>query len=336
MVTSGNKPNGIYIIGNESYEIIYGPEERAEIAALVNIIHPQQTSQSIRENLEMLHDCEMIFSGWGMAKLDEELLAAAPNLKVVFYGAGSIKGFVTEASWARGIRITSSYAANAVPVAEYTLSQIIFCLKHGWHRANEVRRDKAFLAHDPVPGSFGTTVGIVSLGMIGRIVCAMLRAFDVKVLVYDPFATEVDAEKLNVELTSLEDLFARSDVVSLHTPWLKETEGMITGKLLSSMKRGASFINTSRGAVVNEFEMIEVLALRPDMQAVLDVTWPEPPAADSPLYTLPNVALTPHIAGSQDLECRRMGRYIVQELRQFLNNGMLSWEISQEKSASMA
>jgi len=158
----------------------------------------------------------------------------------------------------------------------------------------------------------------------------------VKVLVYDPFATEVDAGKLNVELTSLEDLFARSDVVSLHTPWLKETEGMITGKLLSSMKCRASFINTSRGAVVNESEMIEVLASRPDMQAVLDVTWPEPPAADSPLYTLPNVALTPHIAGSQDLECRRMGRYMVQELRQFLNNGMLSWEISEEKSASLA
>jgi phosphoglycerate dehydrogenase-like enzyme len=102
------------------------------------------------------------------------------------------------------------------------------------------------------------------------------------------------------------------------------------------MKPGASFINTARGAIVREGEMIEVLRARPDLFAVLDVTYPEPPAPDSPLYTLPNVILTPHIAGSMDGECRRMGRYMVEELRRYVKGEPLRWGISRERAAVLA
>ncbi len=237
------------------------------------------------------------------------------------------------------IPITSAYAANAVPVAEYTLSQILFCLKRGWQHALAIKRAHSYgepPQHLPVPGAYGSTVGIVSLGMIGRMVCRHLQRFDLHVLAYDPFATAQDAAELQVELCSLEDLFRRADLVSLHTPLLPETIGLITGEHLASMKPGACLINTARGAIVREAEMIEVLAQRPDLFALLDVTYPEPPQPGSLLYTLDNVVLTPHIAGSLDGECRRMGRIVVDELRRFVAGEPLQWSVDHAQAAHMA
>jgi len=172
--------------------------------------------------------------------------------------------------------------------------------------------------------------------MIGRLVCSLLRPFDVRVIAYDPFATAETAASLGVTLGSLDECFARADVVSLHTPWLPETEKMITGAHFRSMRKDATFINTARGAVVDEPAMVEVLQQRPDLTAILDVTYPEPPKPGSPLYTLPNVILTPHIAGSMDTECRRMGRYAVDECRRFLAGQPLKWHVTRERAAALA
>jgi phosphoglycerate dehydrogenase-like enzyme len=243
---------------------------------------------------------------------------------------------VTPEFWERGIVVTSAYAMNAVPVSEYTLSQIFFCLKHGWQTVLAIKRDGSYPAKGPVPGGYQSIVGIVSLGVVGRLVCERLRPFDVKVIAYDPFVGADEAATLGVELCSLDDVFRRADVVSLHTPWLPETEGLITGAHFAVMKPGASFINTARGAIVREQEMIDVLSTRPDLFAVLDVTYPEPPVPGSPLYTLPNVVLTPHIAGSMSNECRRMGRLMVDELHRWLADEPLRWSISRERAAIMA
>ncbi len=171
---------------------------------------------------------------------------------------------------------------------------------------------------------------------MARRVRHLLQAFEVKVIAYDPYISEADAAQLGVELCSLEDLFRRADVVSLHTPWLKETKGMITGAHLAAMKPNATFINSARGAIVREKEMISQLQQRPDLYAILDVTYPEPPEPGSPLYTLPNVVLPPHIAGSRNQECQRMGRLVVEELERFLQGEPLQWAISQEQAEQMA
>ncbi len=326
---------GIYILGEASYNKIYGQAERDDISALVQI-KGQYDASAIQANLALLADVDFIFSGWGGPKLDEEFLAAAPNLKAVFYGSGTIKRLVTEEFWQKNIPITSAYAANAIPVAEFTLAEIIFSLKRGWHYAFSIKREGKYFKKGAVPGAFGTTVGLISLGMIGRYVCKLLKCLDVNIIAYDPFISKEVAADLGVTLCTLPEVFQQSDVVSLHTPWLKETENMITGELFASMKNEATFINTARGAVVNETEMIEVLKKRPDLYAVLDVTYPEPPVPDSPLYTLPNVIITPHIAGSMNRECERMGRYMVNELQLFLANKPLEWEISQAQAALLA
>ncbi len=326
----------LYLLDTRAYDVIYGPEERADLAALLDISAPPQTAESIRQDPHPLADAEVILSGWGCPRLDADFLDSAPKLQAVFYGAGSIRSIVTDAFWARTIPITSSYAANAVPVAEFTLSQIIFCLKRGWQHVFAIREQRSYVQRIPAPGAYGSTVGVISLGMIGRMVCHRLQALDVRVIAYDPFVDEADAVSLGVELCSLDDIFRRADIVSLHTPWLPETEGMITGAHFAMMKPGATFLNTARGAIVREQEMIDVLRERRDLLAVLDVVWPEPPATDSPLFTMENVVLTPHIAGSLDSECRRMGRIVVDEVRRFVQGEPLQWAISREQAAVMA
>jgi len=326
---------GLYILGAGNYEKIYGPEERDDVSELVDIYAPPQTPQSVAENPAILKDLEVILSGWGAPKLDQAFLDAAPNLKAMFYGAGSIRGFTTDEMWDRGIVVTSSYAANAVPVAEFCISQIIFSLKLGWRHLLEIKRTQEW-KRVPMPGAYGSTVGLISLGMIGRITLDMLKAYDVKVAVYSTSLTEEKAREMGVELCTLDEVFSKSDVVSLHTPNLPETRGMVKGSHFALMKKDATFINTARGAVVDEPAMIEVLQKRPDITALLDVTSPEPPAKESPLYTLPNVILTPHIAGSMDNECRRMGRYAVEQLRCFLEGKPMEWQISREAAERLA
>ncbi len=326
----------LFLLNSDAYHKIYSPAQQAAIANRVDLYAPPQTAQSVAADPTILHAAEIIFSGWGMPRMDAAFLAHCPNFKILFYGAGSIKHCTTDAFWARGIPITSSYAANAVPVAEFTLAQILLCLKKTWQHALAIKATGSYEKHHTVPGGYGSTVGIISLGMIGRMVCEHLRRFDLNVIAYDPFVTAEDAATLGLTLVGLDEIFQQADVVSLHAPWIDATVGMITGAHLAAMKAGATFINTARGAIVREQEMITVLQARPDLLAVLDVTYPEPPVAGSPLYTLPNVILTPHIAGSMDSECQRMGQIVLDELKRYLAGEPLQWAISQKQAAIMA
>lgn len=329
---------GLFVMDSDRFETVYGPAEREDIAGLLDIQWPPKTKAELARDPSILHDVEVIMASWGTPIMDEAFLASAPKLKAVFYGGGSVKGITTEAFWQRGIAITSGYGANARAVAEYALSQILFCLKRGWYFALALTRDGRYIPREtePAPGAYGSTVGVIALGMVGRRVCELLRPFDLKVVAHDPYATAETAEALGVELCDLDAVFQRADVITLHTPWLKTTEGMITGNHFASMKPYASFINTARGAIVREAEMIQVLRQRADLQAVLDVTDPEPPAPDSPLRILPNVVLTPHIAGSMFGECRRMGRFMVDELQRYLNGEPLHWRVAREMVATLA
>lgn len=326
---------GLLILWPQYVNVIYGEEEQRDIRKLVDIYAPPQTAESVKENPDILHDAEVIFSGWGAPTLDAGFLAHAPNLKVFLYGSGSIRGVATDAFWDRDLIICSAYGANGVPVAEYCLSQILFSLKLGWKSVFAIKREHKYPPRWYVPGAYGTTVGLISLGMIGRLTARLLKPFDINVLAYSSMAPDAAAE-LGVEICSLEDTFWRSEVVSLHTPWLPETENMIRGDHFRVMKPEATFINTARGAVVNEAEMIEVLQERPDLWAILDVTHPEPPELGSPLYTMANVVLTHHIAGSMHAECRRMGRYMIDELERYLAGEPLRWAISREEFERLA
>jgi phosphoglycerate dehydrogenase-like enzyme len=328
---------GLIILDPRSFGLIYGNDHKNEIARRVELLAEPMDRQEALKRPDLLAEAEVIFSGWGAPKLDAEFLALAPKLRAFFYGAGSIRHFTPDEFWARGITICSAYAMNAVPVAEYTLAAVLLSLKNFWRQAHLAKREGRFPKREVCAGGFCSKVGLVSLGVIGRLVRERLRPFDLEVLAYDPFVTPEQARELGVEMVALDDIFRRCDVVSLHTPWLKETEGLIQGRHFEMMKPQATFLNTARGAVVREGELIEVLQRRADLTAWLDVTYPkEPPAPESPLWTLPNVILTPHIAGSQDGECRRMGRLMIEEYDRWARGEKLQWAISKEKAALLA
>ena len=333
-----NRPKGLYILDQEHLKTVYAPREQEEIASLVDIDVPPQTSTSVGQNPSLLKEVEFIFSGWGAPIMDEPFLMAAPKLRAVFYAAGSIRCFTTEAFWKRGIRVTCASAVNAQPVAEYTLGAILLSLKHFWRHAANAKANKWRPAdlRQACPGAYRSTIGLVSFGMIARKTLELLRPFDLQCIVYCPLLTEEEARSLNVESRSLEEVFQQSDVISLHTPHLPETRGMITGRHFALMKHGATFINTARGIIVREEDLINILRQRPDLTAILDVTWPEPPSKDSALPGLPNVVLTPHIAGSMGNECGRMGRFMVDELRRYLNGMPMEGEVTQELATLLA
>lgn len=225
---------GLFIMDKELCELVYPPAIKSEIEQLANIYAPVLTAEEVMQDPSILQEVEVIFSGWGGPALKREFLEAAPHLKAVFYAAGTIKQIMTDAAWERNVRITTANAANAVPVAEYTLSQILFSLKGGWGFVRDVRRSKVYPRKPfaQIPGAFRSTVGLVSLSTVGRKVNELLQHFDLKVIAYDQVVGKEEAKQLNVELCSLEEIFEKSDVVSLHAPLLDKTIGMIKGGIL--------------------------------------------------------------------------------------------------------
>ena len=326
----------IFLGSPTSLPLAYPSDLRREVAARVEVLGPDVDGTLWRERADDLSNARFILATWGMPKLDEEFLAAAPALEAVFYAAGSVKGFATEQSYQRGIVISSAWAANAIPVSEFTVAAVLFGLKRVWEFARQYRETRTIVRTLEVPGAYLSKVGLVSLGAIGKLVARKLSACELNICAFDPYIDAQTARELGVSTLPLDELFSTCDVVSIHTPWLPETEGLITGDLVASMKTGATLINSSRGAVVNEPELCSVLARRPDLTAVLDVTHPEPPSPDSPLFTLPNVILTPHIAGSMGPEIARMGRWMVDELTRKLAGQPLKHSVDREMLARMA
>jgi phosphoglycerate dehydrogenase-like enzyme len=335
--TDVTKPRCIIVMAGEHYPHVFGPSDLARLRELVDLRPELIEGEEFENHAQDYEETELLVGGWEMPQLTAALLARLPKLRAVFYAAGTIKGIVTDTSWERGIRITTAALENAKPTAEFAFAQIILSLKRGWQRMFLMREKRQFVQRDPlVTGTNGSTVGLLALGKIGRLVAARLHTLDVNVIAYDPFVVPAEATRLGVRLCGLEELFATADVVSCHLPSTDQTQRLLGRALFARLKPGATFINTARGSVVNEAELVAVLRQRPDLFAALDVTDHEPPPPDDPLFELDNVLLTPHIAGSTALECRRMGHMMVEEVDRYLTGKPLLGEVFQQQLATMA
>jgi phosphoglycerate dehydrogenase-like enzyme len=326
---------GLYVMSSDLFDAVYTPETRKHIQSLIEI------EDEVVDLTTMPADdqVEVLLGGWGMQELTEEVLDKLPNLKVIFYAAGTMKGIVTDGVWKRGIRITTANQANAQPVAEFALGQILIAMKNTYALARQVKENQGYLIgpmRDDITGLYQTTVGITSLSAIGKQVIQLLKPFDVNIQVYDPYGTEEVADQLGVSLVSLETLFASSDVVTIHTPLLPDTEKMVNKDLLASMKQNTTLINTARGGLIDEEALVAVLKDRTDLTAVLDVTNPEPPEKGSVMYDLDNIVLTPHIAGSAGAERKRLGDAMAGEIAQYLEKDQLSFEVTEDMFNKMA
>ncbi|OAH13666.1 hydroxyacid dehydrogenase [Streptomyces jeddahensis] len=266
-----------------------------------------------------LAGAEVLITGWGCPHLDEEVLAAAPQLHTVLHAAGSVRSLVGEALWADGVTICSAVKGNALPVAEYTLAMILLAGKDAFAHRERYRGTHAYPspAETAHTGNLGRRVGVIGASRVGRRLLQLLQPLDLTVALYDPYVDAGEAAALGAELLSLEELLRSSDIISLHAPDIPETYRMLDHDRLALIRDGGVLINTSRGALVDPVALTDEL-VSGRLSAVLDVTEPEPLPTASPLYALPNVFLTPHIAGSLGNELERLGRIVVEELERLV------------------
>lgn len=318
---------------------VFDAETITELGALTDIEKKIYTKADVISSPESFSDVEIIFSTWGMPIFSEkEIEDCFPSLKCVFYGAGSVQSFARPFINC-GVKVFSAWAANAVPVAEMTVAQIVlsnkgyFLTNRIYHTAGRLSAKNAF---QKCNGNYGETVGIIGAGMIGKLVIQMLKQYRLKVIVFDPFLSDERAKELGVEKCELSELFERAFVVSNHLANNAQTVGMLNYELFSKMRENAVFINTGRGAQVVEDDLVRVLRERPDLTALLDVTYPEPPAEEHPFYTLSNCVLTPHIAGSAGDEVSRMGEYMLEECRSYVYKDTCKYEVNLKMLETMA
>jgi phosphoglycerate dehydrogenase-like enzyme len=332
------KLRSIYLLDPVAKGLIYSDAAVRAISMLTSNTGENFTAEDIMGRADAFSDVAIVFSGWGCPELGERLLSALPGLRAVFYGAGSVRSLLTAAFWERDILLTSSYRANAIPVAEYTVASVIFALKGAWQVNQRIRQGDPYANEARGAGAYkGSRVGVISLGAIGQLVCQKLRQAEVDVMAYDPVASPRLFEEFDVaRAQTLKEIFSRCEVVTLHAPLLPQTERMITGSLLASMPRGGVFINTSRGNIIDEESMIQVLGERPDLFAVLDVLADESDYGASALARMPNVFLTSHLAGSIGRECFRMGDMAVEECRRYLGRESALAPVTRQAAQFMA
>jgi phosphoglycerate dehydrogenase-like enzyme len=296
-----------------------GEDQRAGLAPF-RLVTPEPVAAPGDLPDSVLAEIEFVISGWGCPCLDEPLLNRMPKLRFVAHTGSAVKPIVSACFWSRGIRISSAAAANARPVAEYALAAILWANKQVL-AAREFYRDEGRPQRYPwtapdTPGNRGPTIGIVGASRTGRHLMSLLSHFEMTVLLADPHADVAGLSDSSIRLVDREELAALSDVVSLHAPLTDETRGMIDAAFLARMKRGATLVNTGRGGLVDQDALVAALQ-DGRIFAILDVTEPEPLPPDSPLLSLSNAFVTPHVAGAAGHETQRLFDLAISEILRF-------------------
>ncbi len=320
----------------------FHPTDLAQIAEACDLsVTDAETPDALREWLAgHLADAEVIITGWGTPSLSDAEICAAPALRAIIHAAGSVKRLLPQSVWERGIRVAGCNQALAVGVAETTLGMIISGLKGLYYSREWTRQggwsDATFGRPYPaVREVFGLKIGVVGASQVGKHLLKLLQNFEVERWVTDPFLSEEGAAELGARLVSLPELCASCDVVTLHAPELPETHHLLSAGLIRSLPDNAIVINTARGCLIDQPALLEELR-RGRITAFLDVTTPEPPAADDPLRSLPNVILTSHLSGAVTNGCLRQGRSTAAQLLEFLRGEPMSGEIRRETLAHIA
>lgn len=319
------RPEVLLVMDDRALRMQFGPEEATRLGTLATLADPLRvTSYDTPEAKARLADVEVLITSWGAPRITAEVLDLAPNLRAVLHCAGTVRPLVSDAVWERGLLVTNAVAENALPVAEFAVAAIVMAGKKAPFLANVARTrrdDWSYVNEHGELSNRGRTVGIVGFSRTGRQVVARLTAPGTgpqtrEILVADPLADAAAVAAAGARLVPLDELLASSDVVSLHAPELPSTHQLIGERELALLPDAATLINTARGAVVDTAALERACATG-RIYAILDVTDPEPLPAESVLYDLPNVMITPHIAGSLGTEARRMTASALDELERY-------------------
>ena len=330
------KPKVLFAVVEERYSKLFLQQDLDRIATLCDVIEAEIPNEKEDKEFLLKHiaDADIVISSWSTANLDADVMAKAKNLKLLAHAAGSVKPVVSDELFEQGVKVTSSAAAISYGVAEFCLGMILMTPKRVFWAAQTTSNGGWRDGIEVFNGAFeiyGQKIGIIGASHVGKHLIRLLHNFNCDIILYDPYCSLEQAKELGVTKTeTLEDLFSQCRVVSLNAPSTKQTENMIRGEHFKLLQDGAVFINTARGNIVNEQEMIEELK-KERFIACLDVTEPEPPTEDSPLRSLPNVVLTPHEAGVVAENMARLGTFVADEIEAFINNKPFYFEVKKEQ-----
>ena len=234
-----------------------------------------------------------------VSRVTAELLAASPRLKVVGRAGVGVDNVDLEAATARGVVVMNTPGGNAISAAEHTLSMLLGLAKNIPQATASMKEGKWEKGRFLSTELSGKVLGIIGLGRIGSEVAKRAKAFNLRILVHDPYVSAERAEALGVELADLPDLYRHADFVTIHVPGTEETRDLIRADTIAQMKDGVRIVNCARGGIVNEADLYEALRSGKVAGAALDVFAKEP-ITDSPLFGLPNFISTPHLGAASE------------------------------------
>lgn len=284
----------------------------------------------------LLAGATVCVTSWGNKPLDADLLAVCPDLKLLVHAAGSVKPVVSDALWEKGVRVSSSAPMLSMGVSETALGFTIAASKNFFNLNANLHAGGWAEGKEDIRELYDLTVGVISGGWAGRHYIELLRPFDVDVLLYDPFVSAEKAAAWGARKADFEEVLRQSDILSIHAPSIPETYHMFDAETLALMKKDAVLINTARGSVIDEAALYAHMKAGNLKYACLDVYDPEPPAADNLLRSLPNVIMTPHLAGLANNGLKKIGRHVCEELERFLAGQPLFAEVTKDMLAKMA
>jgi D-3-phosphoglycerate dehydrogenase len=269
---------------------------------------------------EHLADCDALVVR-SAVKVTKEVLAKAPKLRVIGRAGVGVDNVDLPAATEAGVLVMNTPGGNAVSVAEHTLALMLSMARSVPQASVSTKagkwEKKKFLGNE----LRGKTLGIVGMGSIGREVVKRAKPFEMTIVGHDPYVSPQTAGALGIELLSLDELYKRSDYITLHVAFTPETERMLNAKAFAQMKPGARVVNCARGELVNEKDLEAALASGQIAGAALDVFEKEPPGASS-LFAQENLLATPHIAGSTEEAQEIVGIRIVEQMIDYLKNGV--------------
>jgi phosphoglycerate dehydrogenase-like enzyme len=261
---------------------------------------------------------ELLVTGWGSPWFGAGLLDRAPSLRAIVHTAGSVRDLLSADLLRAGVTVSTAAAVNARPTAEYAVALIVLSAKHAWSHAHALASSGETRPQAGEAGLFRTTVGVVGASRVGRLVMRLLGGYEVRLLLADPYLDAATARRdYDATLVDLDTLCRESDIVTLHAPALPETRHLIDDRRLGLVRDGGVIVNTARGALIDTAALTRHCSSG-RLDAALDVTDPEPLDRSHPLLALPNVFVSPHLAGSAGRELRRLGEFAVAEVGRYV------------------
>lgn len=256
-------------------------------------------------------------------KATAEIIEAAENLKVIGRAGTGVDNIDTVAATKKGIVVMNTPGGNTVTTAEHAVSMMMALARKIPQATASMRRGEWEKKKFEGTEITNKTLGILGVGNIGAVVASRALGLKMNVLAYDPFISNEAADKLGVTLVSVDDLFKRSDFISIHVPLTAETKNLVNAEAFKKMKKGVKLINCARGGIVNEKDLAEAIKEKIVSGAAFDVFEKEPPPADNPLLQLEEVILTPHLGASTHEAQENVAIAIAEQIADYLVNGTI-------------